>query len=162
MLLRSKDYSSLSKLARIACINLFNNQEWALPPELQPEHIKRPERVLTLADAFLYFARVRHLPNGQISGQIPDLPRPSRGLFQGTYPVKDLWTPQVREYRVKRQTEGAKAATINREVGTLSRIFQVLIDHRLVESNPCRLVERLSEKEGQREFTFRILISSRW
>ncbi len=149
--LRSKDYSSLSKLARIACINLFNNQEWALPPELQPEHIKPPERVLTLGDAFGYFA----MSDTYKTAKYPDRYRICidhlEGFFKETYPVKDLWTPQIREYRVKRQTEDAQAATINREVGTLSRIFQVLIDHRLVEVNPCRLVERLSEKGGQRE-----------
>lgn len=148
--LKSKDFASLSKLARIACINLYNNQKWALPPELKPEQQAPPDRVLTLADAFLYFAK----SDTYKTAKYPDRYRVCIdhlvAFFKETYPVKNLWSPEIREYRVKRQTEGAKSATINREVGTLSRICQILIDHRLIDVNPCRLVPRLSEKDGQR------------
>ena len=122
-----------------------------MPPELQPKHMKPPERVLTLADAFLYFAKSDTYKTGRYPDRYRICIDHLERFFKETYPVKDLWTPQIRAYRVQRQTEGAKAATINREVGTVSRIFQVLIDHRLVESNPCRLVPRLSEKDGQRQ-----------
>ena len=68
--------------------------------------------------------------------------------------MKELWTPQIREYRLKRQTDGARNATVNREVGVLSRIFRILMDHRVIQENPCRLAGRLSEKEGREKFTF--------
>jgi site-specific recombinase XerD len=122
-----------------------------LPPELQPEPVHPPKQVLTLGDGFGLFAR------GELykTAKYPDRYRACiyhlEKHFNEKFPVKDLWVPEIREYRVQRQFEGAKAATINREVGTLSRIFQVLMEHRLVESNPCRLLERLSEKAGQRE-----------
>ncbi len=35
--LKSKDFSTLSKTARVACVNIHNCQNWELPPELKPE-----------------------------------------------------------------------------------------------------------------------------
>lgn len=149
--LQRNDYSNLTGTARQAVIRLFTNQKWEFPPELQPPTVKAPPQVLTLWDSFEYFIKSENF----ITAKYPDRYKICMAHlvehFGQTFPMKDLWTPQIREYRLKRQGQGVKAATVNREVGTLSRIFRVLIDHRLLDTNPCRNMERLSEKDGQRE-----------
>jgi integrase len=47
--------------------------------------------------------------------------------------------------------QGASPSTVNREKGTLSKLFQVLVERRLVEDNPCRLVTNLSQKSEERQ-----------
>ncbi len=64
--------------------------------------------------------------------------------------LKDLWIPDLKLYRTHRSSEGASNATINREMSAFSGIFRVVVEHQLVDSNPCRLLKRLSEKSGQR------------
>src|SRR5271157_3476876 len=54
-------------------------------------------------------------------------------------------------YQVERSNAGASPSTVNWEKGTLSKIFQVLIDLRLVETNPVRLVKNLSQKSEERQ-----------
>jgi integrase len=65
--------------------------------------------------------------------------------------VKTLWIPQLKLYRTDRLAKGMKPSTVNREMATLSRLFGILIEHQLVEVNPCRLVKRLSERALQRQ-----------
>lgn len=149
--LQRKDYSNLTGAARQAITKLFVNQEWEMPEELQPEEKKAPEIALTLWRAFELFVKSETFITAKYPDRYKNCMAHLVEYFGQGFPIKELWTPQIREYRLKRQDQGAKAATINREVGTLSRIFKVLIDHRLLESNPCRNVERLSEKDGQRE-----------
>jgi len=148
--LKSKDFSTLSKTARVACVNIHNCQNWELPPELKPEPVRLSEQIITLGDGFGLFARSETYTTAKYPYRYRVCIEHLERHFKEGTPIKDIWTPQIRTYRTKRQDEGVKAATINREVGTLSRIFQVLIDHRLVEVNPCRLISRLSEKDGQR------------
>ena len=52
---------------------------------------------------------------------------------------------------MERRSEGAAPQPSTGELSSLSRLFGVLIDHRLVESNPVKLVKRLSEKSGERQ-----------
>jgi integrase len=40
---------------------------------------------------------------------------------------------------------------MNREKGTLSKMVQVLVELRLIETNPCRLVKNLSQKSEERQ-----------
>ena len=42
-------------------------------------------------------------------------------------------------------------STINREKGTLSKMFQVMIELRLLDDNPCGLVKNLSQKSEERQ-----------
>jgi site-specific recombinase XerD len=66
-------------------------------------------------------------------------------------PVKDIWIPQLKQYRAERMAKGMKPGTVNREMSTLSKLFGVLIELQFAETNPCRLVRRLSERAGQRQ-----------
>jgi len=47
--------------------------------------------------------------------------------------------------------DGVAPGTINKQKAALSKLFQVLVELRHVQENPCRLVKNLSEKSGQRE-----------
>lgn len=40
---------------------------------------------------------------------------------------------------------------MNREKGTLSKMFQVLVELRFLEGNPCRMVKNLSQKSEERQ-----------
>jgi integrase len=66
-------------------------------------------------------------------------------------PLKDLWAPDVRLYQSDRLADGASPTTVNWETSTLSRLFGVMIEMRLLETNPVRMVEQLSRKGSERE-----------
>ena len=65
--------------------------------------------------------------------------------------LEEIWIGDIRAYVAHRQAEGAYPSTINREKGTLSKIFQTLEEARIVEANPCRLVKNLSQKIEERQ-----------
>ncbi|MGP8281572.1 MAG: tyrosine-type recombinase/integrase [Desulfomonilaceae bacterium] len=149
--LRSASYANLGPIARNACIKLFLNQGWEFPAELKPTKRVKPAAVLMFWDSVSLFINSPVYKSAKYPKRYSDCLTHLVGHFGKTFPMKELWTPQIREYRLKRQADGAKNATVNREVGVLSKMFGVLMDHRVIQENPCRLVERLSEKEGQRE-----------
>jgi hypothetical protein len=59
-------------------------------------------------------------------------------------PLKSIWVPDLKEYRIKRLKGGAVPDTVNHELSTLSRLFGVMIEMKLVEpdKNPVRLLKR--------------------
>jgi len=65
--------------------------------------------------------------------------------------VKSLWVPELRSYREDRLKVNAAPSTINWEMSTLSKLFGVLIENKLVKDNPVRSLKRLSVKSGERE-----------
>ena len=71
-------------------------------------------------------------------------------LGQG-FPVKKIWIPEIKQYQIERLNEGAACSTINKEKSALSRLFQVLMDLRIMDVNPARLVKNLNEKTGERQ-----------
>ena len=73
------------------------------------------------------------------------------GHFGKQHPIKDIWIPQIKLYVTERLNSGASPSTVNREKGTLSKIFQVLIELQLLEGNPCRLVKNVSQKSEERQ-----------
>jgi integrase len=151
--LQRKDYANLTGAARQAIVRLFSNksQKWEFPEELKPPELKPPPPALTLWTAFELFVKSENFITAKYQDRYKICMAHLAEHFGKKFPMKDLWIPQISDYRLKRQGRGAAAATVNREVGTLSRIFRVLINHRLLESNPCRDLERLSERDGQRE-----------
>ncbi|MFH0959664.1 MAG: site-specific integrase [Pseudomonadota bacterium] len=149
--LRSQDYRNLSKVANEACTRLFVNQSWEIPAELQPAKAKPPPIEATLWNAIQLFVK---------SHYYAALKHPNRyqifffhlvHFFRKDCPMKDIWTPQIHQYRMQRVGEGASNSTVNKEVGGLSKLFRNLIDYKILTENPCRLVESLSEKSGLRE-----------
>jgi integrase len=72
-------------------------------------------------------------------------------FFGKDRPLAAITVPELKAYQVERQRQGMAGDTINREIGTLSLVFQSMNELELVNGNPCKLVKRLSSKEGQRE-----------
>jgi integrase len=67
-------------------------------------------------------------------------------------PALSISVEDIEEYRDIRLNEGAAPATINKEVGVLSKVFsKVLIKKGLTQFNPCRQVEPLSTKDSVRQ-----------
>ncbi len=66
-------------------------------------------------------------------------------------PVKSIWVPDLKKYQIERINEGAAPGSVNWELSSLSKLFSVMTELRLVESNPVRLVKKLSGKSGERQ-----------
>jgi integrase len=146
---RTSNYETLDPISREACIRMFENQKWQLPEELGGN--RAPKGELTVLDAsklFLKYPEIHDCPSRwrYESARIHLLVK----LGTDT-PVKSLWVPDLKQYQIERTNEKAAADTVNRELSTLSKIFNVLIELQLVEGNPVRLVKRLSDRAGQRQ-----------
>jgi integrase len=148
--LRTKDYGRLTGSAREACIRLFRNQKWEFPPELAPTPVQNPSKVFTLWDAVQLYVN---------DESFKCLSKPDRyeqaifhlvKYFGKNKTLKEIWVPDLKLYRTYRSSNRASNATINREISALSGIFRVVVEHQVIESNPCRLLKRLSEKSSQR------------
>ena len=144
----SQDFRALDPEARKACLQLFKNQGWQLPPDLSGEQPQ--SEVLTLWKAVelcLKYPEVAHAANRERHEQaFVHLVK----YFGKDRPVKDIWIPHIKEYQIERKHQGAAESTINKEKGTFSKMFQVLIELRHLDVNPARLVKPLSEKSSKR------------
>jgi integrase len=148
---RTGDYTGLDQVTREVCVRMFLNQRWELPPELGGTVAEPPKEELTLwraCERFLKYPEIKSSP-GRWRYEIA-LAHLVEKIGQD-FPLKSLWVPRLREYQLERKEEGAAADTINRELGVLSKLFTVMTELQLVESNPCRMVGRLSAISGQRE-----------
>lgn len=148
--LQSKKYDGLTGAARAACIRLFNNQKWEIPPELAPTPVRNPSKEFTLWDAVQLYVK---------DESFKSLSKPERyeqaifhvvKYFGKNKRPKELWIQHLKSYRTHRTSQGASNATINREMSAFSGIFRVAVEHQILDSNPCRSLKRLSEKSSQR------------
>ncbi|MGO8880414.1 MAG: tyrosine-type recombinase/integrase [Desulfomonilaceae bacterium] len=145
---RSGDYSGLDLVAREACIRMFKNQGWKLPYELEP---CQPKKEFTLWDACKFFVKYPEIE------QHPSLERYEYALANvvnklGKHtPINSIRVSRLKTYRLERLTEHAAPGTINWEMSALSKLFGVLIESDLTDTNPVRLIKRLSVKSGERE-----------
>lgn len=144
---RTADYSCLSLEGREACVRMFRNQKWEPPSGLT--HTK-PDK-LTLWRATEIFLNDPEISNS---------PRKSRHInclkhiimyFGKKVSIEDVWVPELKAYQAKRLEDGAAEGTINVETGTISKLFTVLVQHRLVRENPVRLLKPLSTKGSERQ-----------
>jgi integrase len=145
---RLSDYGGLDPTARAAAIRLFENQGWELPAQLN-DH--RPTDNLTLVrsvELFLKYPTVRSCKAKARYAYCLENLMLKLGREKS---VKDIWAPEIRLYQAERLAENAAPTTINWETSTLSRLFGVLMELKLVEANPCRLVKQLSRKTSERQ-----------
>lgn len=155
MLLRAcrlNDYSGLDSTSREACIRMFKNQQWELPSSLAGVETG-PREELTLwkaCEVFLKSPETKAKERKAIARYKQGIINLAR-LLGKNVPLKALWVPALKRYQVERTNEGAASSTVNIELSALSRVFAVMIEMQLVESNPCRLVKRLSTKSNERE-----------
>ena len=149
--LQRADYSNLTGVARQAMVKLFVNQQWETPQELKPAQAKEPPKELTLWNGIKLYTNdpsFKCLSRPEVyEAKLAHLVR----FFGKTKPVKELWIPDLKLYRSHRTSQGATNASINREMSALSGVFRVLIEHQLLEINPCRQIKKLSETSGERQ-----------
>jgi integrase len=145
----SGDYRSLDPASRATCIRLFRNQKWGILPGLLLNEPAREELTLWKAiEMCLRYPDVRNSNNRERHEQAFVHLVEKWGK---DFPVKSIWIPQIKNYQDERLSEGAAAATVNKEKAALSKMFHVLMELRQVEVNPAKLVKNLSEKSGERE-----------
>ncbi|MGC8602701.1 MAG: tyrosine-type recombinase/integrase [Desulfomonilaceae bacterium] len=149
--LRKKDYTNLTGAAREALIKLFVNQNWEVPPELKPPTLQEPPRVFSLWDAIKLYTNDPSYKNLSRPEDYATKLAHLVGFFNKDRHVKDIWIPDLKLYRTYRSNQGVSNATINRELAAFSGVFRVLIEHQILDINPCRQLPKLSEKSGQRQ-----------
>ncbi|MBM4329042.1 MAG: site-specific integrase [Deltaproteobacteria bacterium] len=146
---RSSDYRGLDPVSREVCVRMFHNQQWELPVDLAPQ--ERPQEELTLwraVETFLNYPGIKESATRErYKSAVTHLVR----ILGKAKPVKSIWVPDVRRYQMIRISEKAAPDTVNRELSTLSKLFTVLIEMQALETNPVRLVKRLSAKSGERQ-----------
>jgi len=145
---RSGDYGSLDSISRETCVRMFENQRWEIPSDLSGRIL--PTEELTLWKACEVFFKYPEIKQSRERERYLQCTVHLVKFFGKNRPVKGIWIPDIKHYVVKRIGDGASAATINREKGTLSKLYQVLVELQFVEANPCRLVKSLTQKTEER------------
>ncbi len=146
---RAGDYRGLDPVAREACVRMFKNQGWEIPPDLAGRESVTKE--LTLWDSCEIFLNYPTIKDSKSKWRyIYCLTNLVKKIGRNT-PVRGLWIPQIRRFMADRLSEGASPATINWERSTLSKLFGVLIELQYVDANPARLVKRLPTKSRERQ-----------
>ena len=149
--LRKSDYSQLSINGRQACVKLFVNQTWEMPEALKPSQANRPPKVITFWKAVELYVNDPSFKNLSMPKRYHQKLAHLVKYFGKNRPVKDITIPVLKAYREKRSQEGVANATINREMSAISGVFRVLIEHQVLEINPCRQIKKLSEISGERQ-----------
>lgn len=149
--LQRSDYSGLTGAAKQACVRLFVSQGWEMPPGLTPSEKQAPPTLLSLWNGVELYVKDPSFTCLSRQVRYHDMLANIVRFFGKSKPIKDIWVPDLKQYRTNRSSKGVANATINREISAMSGIFRVLIENQLIETNPCRLLKRLSEKAGQRQ-----------
>jgi integrase len=146
------DYRYLDDVSRKACIQLFRNRGWTLPPALinSVENHGAAEE-LTLFQAIDYALSDPELQN------LADPTRTEQALSHAIsywgleYPVGHIKVRQIKEYMQNRKKEGAAAATVNRERSALSKMFGILMQADYLDRNPVKETLPADGRDGQRD-----------
>lgn len=146
---QSGDYRALDPVSRSVCLSMFRNRSLEIPEDLAGKETPKEELTLWRAtEVFLNYPDVRNSPTRErYFSSLEHLVR----KFGKAKPIKSLWVPDLRLYQADRLAEGVQPATVNKELGVLSRMFRVLVELQILDVNPCRLVRKLSEKTGERQ-----------
>jgi hypothetical protein len=146
--LGSGDYRALDPTSREVCVRVFKNQGWEMPPDLSNEQGVREELTLWKAIGLcLKYPEIKNSPNRE-RHEYSFIRLVEK--FGKDFPVKTIWIPEIKQYQIERLNDGATASTVNKEKAALSRMFQVLMELRVMDVNPARLVKNLNEKTGER------------
>ncbi len=146
---RSGVFGVLDPETREVCVRLFQNQGLEIPSDLRPnEPVMEGLTLWRAVDLFVNYPTIRNCKaKERYIYCIKNLLR----WFGKDKSLKEIWAPDIRLYQAERMTEGASPDTVNWETSTLSRIFGVTLELRLIDTNPVRMVEQLSRKSSERE-----------
>jgi integrase len=149
---RTGDFGELRGITKEALLRMYRHQQWELPEELLCREEGGHQERLTLWRAieivFNYpgtFHNDRHRQN--VLGLLSHVVQ----YFGKVKLIEDMTVMELRAYRAHRQGQGTPNSTCNREMSAISKMFTILCETDVVETNPCRLVRRLSEKSSERQ-----------
>jgi integrase len=149
--LQQQTYGHLTGIARQAVVKLFINQQWEMPKELAPQKAKEPPKEFNLWNSVQLYvndASFKSLSQPKVyEAKLAHIIK----FFGKSKPIKQIWIPDLKVYRTHRTSQGASNASINREMAAFSGVFRVLVEHQVLEINPCRQIKKLSEKSGERQ-----------
>lgn len=146
---RSGDYRSLTPESREVCVRMFRNQGWELPQDLAPQEPVRDELTLWKAiEIFLNYPEIKQ--SSEMDRYISCFTHLVEH-FGKDPSLKRMWVPHIKEYMILRSGAGVSPSQVNREKGTLSKMFQVLVELQYIDANPCRLIKNLSQKSEERQ-----------
>jgi len=146
---RAQDFRALDPESRAVCMSMYRNRGLELPPDLGGADPVREELTLWRAiEIFVNYPSVKESRTRQ--RYVYCLAHVVRKLGKDR-PLKTVWVPDLRLYQSERTAEGASAGTINWELASLSRLFGVMIELQFLDTNPVRLIKRLSCKEAERQ-----------
>ena len=130
-------------------MSMFQNRKWEMPESLSAKGpgVQEEMTLWKAIDLFLNYPGIKDSREREryVYAFIPLVKHFGRDCL-----VKRLWVPDLRVYQAKRQGNAAPS-TINREVGTLSKLFGALIELKVMDTNPARLLRRLSTKSNERQ-----------
>ncbi len=145
---RTGDFSMLDPVTREAAVRMHENQGWELPAGLAPE--PEPEDVLTLWRAAEIFLRYPSIAKTAECFRYELCLVHLVEYFGKDKVLKDIWVPEIKTYMAERSAH-ASPSQVNREKGTLSKLMQVMVELRHLDTNPCRLVKNLSQRMEERQ-----------
>ena len=155
--LRIGSYINLDGPSRDVCLRIFKNRGWDVPKDLKtpPRREKLLEPVipeeLSILKAMEMCIKYPDVATSQNRERLEQSFMHLIRRFGVTFPVRKIGIPEIKQYRIDRLNEGASASTVNKEKSALSKMFQILFEKSLLNSNPARHVPNLSEKSGERE-----------
>jgi integrase len=144
---RARDFSYLDPISRECCIRMFRNQGLDIPEDMQPQ---APRDTVLLFDACKMFVDDPATKTSQNRVRCMEALAHVIASIGAKKSVKDIWIQDLRMYQQARIEDGAAHSTINKEIASLSRVFGMLQDLRILDQNPCRMIKPLSTKESQR------------
>jgi integrase len=127
---------------------MFENQGWEFPESLVPR--ARPQIELTLWKGCELFMNYPDTKRSKERDRYASCFVHLVTHFGKDCTVKSIWVPQIKHYIAERMNAGVLPSQVNREKGTLSKMFQVLNEPELIQENPCRLIPNLSQKSEER------------
>ena len=165
--LRTQKWSAIDETCQDIIVRMCKNRGWPVPAELTTgndfnphDHVVTPDN-LTLWKAVELTIKYPDIKNSA------DRPRKEMAFahfvqyFGRDALIKNIRVPQLKQYRVDRQDPAvpkgkkepiiATSATVNREMASLSKLFHVLMEMDLTESNPVRMIKPLSTRSGERQ-----------
>ncbi len=148
---RTGDYSRLDPDCREICTRMFENRKWKLPAELG-EGSERAEENLTLWRAVEIFLKAPEVKAIKTYSRYQFNLKHIVGWFGKDFPLHDMKIKHVQQYQAHRLEQGAAQATAQHEIGTISKIFQLLISYELVEHNPTRGVRKVRKNAQRRAY----------
>ena len=141
-LVKTGDWNALDVESRRVAIRLFQNRAWKVPLEIREQTQAVVENELTLQQA----ARLCY-QDPLVRTQSPSYRERLRQCFKNLYqfrgpnvPVFAITIQFVKEFVERRIRTGAASDTVRREKTALAKIFDVLIENHLADTNPVRLV----------------------